>query len=142
MLLCTGKIGWQLIEARDERNAPVAVVRVEQLYPFPKDQILDILARYPNATEIKWVQEEPENMGAWTFIYRHLSRALPDRFSLDYVARPESASPATGSARVHQQEQQELIERSFAEGAEGEQPGSAGEQVRREQEHTPDAEAS
>jgi multifunctional 2-oxoglutarate metabolism enzyme len=142
VLLCTGKIGWQLIEARDERKAPAAIVRVEQLYPFPKDQILDILSRYPNATEIKWVQEEPENMGAWTFMFRHLSRSLPDRLTLDYIARPESASPATGSARVHEQEQQEMIDRAFAGGAEGEQSHAGGGPVAREQERTPDAEAS
>ncbi|MDQ4027930.1 MAG: multifunctional oxoglutarate decarboxylase/oxoglutarate dehydrogenase thiamine pyrophosphate-binding subunit/dihydrolipoyllysine-residue succinyltransferase subunit, partial [Actinomycetota bacterium] len=142
VLLCTGKIGWQLIEARDERTAPAAIVRVEQLYPFPTDQILDVLSRYPNATEIKWVQEEPENMGAWTFIFRHLSRSLPDRLTLDYIARPESASPATGSARVHEQEQQELIERAFSGGAEGDQSHAGEGPVTREQERTPDAEAS
>jgi 2-oxoglutarate dehydrogenase complex dehydrogenase (E1) component-like enzyme len=142
VLLCTGKIGWQLIEARDERTAPAAIVRVEQLYPFPTDQILDVLSRYPNATEIKWVQEEPENMGAWTFIFRHLSRSLPDRLALDYIARPESASPATGSARVHEQEQQELIDRAFSGGAEGDQSHAGESAVAREQERTPDAEAS
>jgi hypothetical protein len=74
-------------------------------------------------------------------MFRHLS-SLPDRLTLDYIARPESASPATGSARVHEQEQQEMIDRAFAGGAEGEQSHAGGGPVAREQERTPDAEAS
>jgi 2-oxoglutarate dehydrogenase E1 component len=113
VLLCTGKIAYQLAGARNEKKAPAAIVRVEQLYPFPKEQIIDALASYPNAKEVVWVQEEPENMGAWTFIHHRLSHALSEGSTLEVVARAESASPATGSHRVHEQEQQELLDQAL-----------------------------
>jgi 2-oxoglutarate decarboxylase len=113
ILLCTGKMGFQLIHARDDRGVPVAVARVEQLYPFPKEQLFEIFDRYPNAWEITWVQEEPENMGAWWFIFGQLKSELGDRLSLARVARAESGSPATGSPTVHDQEQKEIIDRSL-----------------------------
>jgi 2-oxoglutarate dehydrogenase complex dehydrogenase (E1) component-like enzyme len=115
ILLCTGKVAYLLAGARNERRAPASIVRVEQLYPFPKEQLADIFTRYPNAEEVRWVQEEPENMGAWTFIHHRLRDGLDKRLTLDVAARPESASPATGSNRVHEQETQELIETAFAE---------------------------
>ncbi|MDP9234365.1 MAG: multifunctional oxoglutarate decarboxylase/oxoglutarate dehydrogenase thiamine pyrophosphate-binding subunit/dihydrolipoyllysine-residue succinyltransferase subunit [Actinomycetota bacterium] len=114
ILFCSGKIAYDLKAQRDERNAPVAVVRVEQLYPFPHGQLLEIFERYPNATGLRWVQEEPENMGAWFFMRQWLARRLPERLTLDYVARPESASPATGSARVHEQEEEDIFEAAFS----------------------------
>jgi 2-oxoglutarate dehydrogenase complex dehydrogenase (E1) component-like enzyme len=98
---------------RDERKLPIPIVRVEQLYPFPHEQLLEIFARYPNATSVCWAQEEPENMGAWGFIFHNLSTRLPDSLELSYSARVESASPATGSAKIHEQEQAELIERAL-----------------------------
>ncbi|MGH2729452.1 MAG: multifunctional oxoglutarate decarboxylase/oxoglutarate dehydrogenase thiamine pyrophosphate-binding subunit/dihydrolipoyllysine-residue succinyltransferase subunit, partial [Actinomycetota bacterium] len=114
IMLCTGKIAYQLMERRTERSEKVAVVRVEQLYPFPMEQLKEIFERYPNAREIRWVQEEPENMGAWMFIQYRLAGKLHKRFRLSYVARPESASPATGSQRIHEQEREALLERAFA----------------------------
>jgi 2-oxoglutarate decarboxylase len=114
VLLCTGKIAYQLMDERDERKAPAAVVRVEQMYPFPQEELDDIFARYPNLEEIRWVQEEPENMGAWWFMFHHLSGNLPAGVKLSHAGRYESASPATGSAKVHEQEQREVIERAFA----------------------------
>jgi 2-oxoglutarate dehydrogenase E1 component len=115
VLLCSGKIYYQLAEKRAELGAPVAIVRVEQLYPFPHDQLAEIMARYPQATEVRWVQEEPENMGAWAFIQARLLDALPERMNLSHAARFESASPATGSATVHDQEQQQLLTDAFAD---------------------------
>ena len=110
ILFCTGKVGYALMEARKEQNAAVAVVRAEQLYPFMADQIEEIFARYPNAREVRWVQEEPENMGAWTFIQSRLAGSVPGGRSLRVVARPESASPAAGAQYLHDYEQKRLIE--------------------------------
>ena len=76
----------------------VAIVRVEQLYPWPEDRIEQVLGRYAGATEVVWLQEEPENMGAWSFVHARLHRLLRDRYALRHVSRAESASPATGSA--------------------------------------------
>src|SRR6185503_2507170 len=98
LLLCSGKIYYALLAARREREASWAgLVRVEQLYPFPFKELEAIAARYPEAPEVFWVQEEPWNMGAWHSIYHRLRRALPDDRRLSYVGRPEAASPATGS---------------------------------------------
>jgi 2-oxoglutarate dehydrogenase complex dehydrogenase (E1) component-like enzyme len=113
ILFCTGKIAYTLMEARKNEGAPVAVVRVEQLYPFPAQQLEEIVARYPNAQEIRWVQEEPENMGAWTFVAARLRDATPGGRPLRVVARRESASPAAGSQTVHEYEQKRLIERAL-----------------------------
>jgi multifunctional 2-oxoglutarate metabolism enzyme len=117
VLLCTGKIGHELMDERDERKAPVAVVRVEQLYPWPQREIAEIVGRYPNASELWWVQEEPANMGAWPFVLGRLLRdhpdRLPDRLARDHVARETSASPASGSATVHDREQAQLIAAAF-----------------------------
>jgi multifunctional 2-oxoglutarate metabolism enzyme len=113
ILLCTGKIAYQLLGEREKRDAPAAICTVEQLYPFPKEQLFEIFDRYPNATEVRWVQEEPENMGAWFFVSHRLRDGLHQRLKLDKTARPESASPATGSSTVHEQEQEELLARAF-----------------------------
>ncbi|HVL64740.1 MAG TPA: multifunctional oxoglutarate decarboxylase/oxoglutarate dehydrogenase thiamine pyrophosphate-binding subunit/dihydrolipoyllysine-residue succinyltransferase subunit [Actinomycetota bacterium] len=114
ILMCSGKVGYQLMDRRNETSFPAAVVRVEQLYPFPEEQLLAIFDRYPNARELVWVQEEPENMGAWTYMFHRLSQIVPDRLRLRHVARYESASPATGSSKVHEQEQRRLLEEAFA----------------------------
>jgi 2-oxoglutarate decarboxylase len=79
--------------------AKVVVVRVEQLYPWPKSTIKGILSRYPNAREVVWLQEEPENMGAWNFVHGRLHKLLRDSHTLRHVSRAESASPATGAPR-------------------------------------------
>jgi multifunctional 2-oxoglutarate metabolism enzyme len=113
IILCTGKAYFALKEKRDELGAPVALVRLEQLYPFPLDQLKDIFERYPQATKIRWVQDEPENMGAWTFVNARLRGNLPQGYSLDDVSRFESSSPAAGSPTVHAQEQEELLRRAF-----------------------------
>jgi 2-oxoglutarate dehydrogenase complex dehydrogenase (E1) component-like enzyme len=113
VVLCSGKIAYQLIDARNEHGKPAAVVRVEQLYPFPAEQLRDILGRYPQATEVIWVQEEPENMGAWRFIQDQLAPLLPAGAPPTGITRFESGSPATGSAKIHEQEQQELIRKAL-----------------------------
>jgi 2-oxoglutarate dehydrogenase E1 component len=113
VLLCTGKVGHELMDKRDELGAPAAVVRVEQLYPWPEDEILTTVATYPNAREVWWVQEEPANMGAWNFVHARLARSLRDRAELRHVAREASASPATGSQTIHEREQEHLLAAAF-----------------------------
>jgi 2-oxoglutarate dehydrogenase E1 component len=115
LLLASGKIYYALLAARRERAVDWAgLVRVEQLYPFPLRELEPLLARYPNVQDVFWVQEEPWNMGAWHFVYHRLRRLLPEDRRLSYVGRPEAASPATGSYKVHQQEETELVNRAFA----------------------------
>ncbi len=113
VVLASGKVALDAIALRDQRGLPAAVVRVEQLYPWPGLLILDTVAHYPGATEVVWLQEEPENMGGWNFVSGRLARLLPEGISLRHVSRTESASPASGSHTVHQHEQAELLERTF-----------------------------
>jgi 2-oxoglutarate dehydrogenase E1 component len=114
ILLCCGKVYYALAEAReDSAFDDVAILRLEQLHPFPFDAVRDTLARY-GAREVVWVQEEPWNMGAWSYVYDRITRVLPESRSLRYVGRPESASPATGSYRLHEEEQAEFVRESFA----------------------------
>jgi 2-oxoglutarate dehydrogenase E1 component len=108
VVLCSGKIGHELIERRNKENAPVAVLRLEQLYPFPGSELLAALAAYPGA-ELVWAQEEPENMGAWRFVQEHLRRVLGSDVTVTPVAREESGSPASGSQTVHDREQDDLL---------------------------------
>jgi multifunctional 2-oxoglutarate metabolism enzyme len=114
ILLTSGKIFYELAARRDRDDIDgVAIVRIEQLYPFPSDQLLDQLRRYPNAGEVRWVQEEPENMGADHFVHTRLHAILPDGIALGHVAREESGAPATGTATIHELEQEELIDAAF-----------------------------
>jgi 2-oxoglutarate dehydrogenase E1 component len=115
VLLCSGKIYYSLLAGRREREMDkIALVRVEQLYPFPHKELAAIFAAYPQAKQIYWVQEEPWNMGSWHFIQQRLRRAMPDDRTLTYVGRPEAASPASGSYKVHQAEEAELVNHAFA----------------------------
>ena len=115
MLLCSGKIAYELEAERNSRaGGGVAILRLEQLYPFPGASIKDALARFPNARHLRWVQEEPDNMGGYRFVHWRKERAVPDGWSFDQVTRRGSGSPATGSAAVHEQEQRKLIEAAFA----------------------------
>lgn len=99
---------------RDELGAEVAVARVEQLYPWPYEAITKELARFPNATEVVWLQEEPENMGAWNSVKGRLYEALGDRYEIRRISRPDEASPATGSHAIHAQEQNMILAAAFA----------------------------
>ena len=93
VLLCSGKIAHELLARRDERNAPVAVVRVEQLYPWPEDQLIALASKYTGCNEVYWVQEEPANMGPWNYVHGKLHRILRDQARLRHIARPPSPSP-------------------------------------------------
>ena len=115
ILLCSGKVYYELLAGRRERDDDtIAIVRVEQLYPFPGKELEAVFAAYPNARQVCWVQEEPWNMGAWHTMYRRLRRVLPEGRELSYVGRAEAASPATGSYKVHQAEERDLVMNALA----------------------------
>jgi len=125
IVFCSGKVFYDLAEARkkaratDEKEsvpravatglARIAIVRVEQFYPFPLAAIKDTTAKYANASELIWCQEEPKNMGAWTFMEAKFEDLVPGGDRLRYVGRAESPSPATGSYAVHLKEQEILV---------------------------------
>ncbi len=117
IVLCSGKIGHEAEQRRAELDptdaAQIAIVRVEQLYPWPVQLLTTIFARYGEASEVVWLQEEPENMGAWSFVHARLHACLPERLRLRHVSRTESASPAIGSAALHQLEQADLLRRAI-----------------------------
>jgi 2-oxoglutarate dehydrogenase E1 component len=119
VILCSGKIYYELVAAREQAEAGhVAIVRVEQLYPFPQLQIKESLAAYPDHAEVVWVQEEPRNMGAWRFVEERIGPMLnATGRELAYIGRPESASPATGLGHRHQQQEAEIVSDALAEGA-------------------------
>jgi 2-oxoglutarate decarboxylase len=111
LLLCSGKIYWELAAARDKRKIDdTAIVRIEQLYPLPHHRLAEVLERYPNARDVRWVQEEPANQGAWPYF----GLELPERLSgIERVSRRRMAAPAAGSSKVHEVEQADIIERAF-----------------------------
>ncbi|MDP9071176.1 MAG: multifunctional oxoglutarate decarboxylase/oxoglutarate dehydrogenase thiamine pyrophosphate-binding subunit/dihydrolipoyllysine-residue succinyltransferase subunit [Actinomycetota bacterium] len=113
VVLASGKVAYDAMARRDKEALPAAVVRVEQLYPWPEDRLAAVLARYRHASEVVWLQEEPENMGAWSFVHGRLHRLLRGDFELRHVSRVESASPASGIAALHQMEQEDLLDRSL-----------------------------
>jgi multifunctional 2-oxoglutarate metabolism enzyme len=116
IVLCSGKIGQEALAERDKRGAPVAIVRVEQLYPWPYDQLAELAARYPGAREIVWLQEEPANMGGWAFAQDRLAERFADTHTVLRVSRYESGSPATGSHTIHVQEQEAIIDAALSVG--------------------------
>jgi 2-oxoglutarate dehydrogenase E1 component len=113
VVFASGKVAAEAEEVRDSIEAPAAVIRVEQLYPWPFADVAAALARYPNAREIVWLQEEPENMGAWNSVKGRLYEAHGDTHTIRRVSRTESGSPATGSRNIHLQEQESLLKRAF-----------------------------
>ena len=119
VVFCSGKVYYDLLAARDERKADhVALIRVEQLYPFATGQAADILARYAHTAEVVWAQEEPRNMGGWRFMREQIQPLLDaTRREVRYVGRPEGASPASGSAKRHQQEVAEILNDALTPGA-------------------------
>ena len=114
LVLASGKVGQEALAMRNELGLDVAVARVEQLYPWPYDAIAKELSRFPNVREIVWLQEEPENMGAWNSVKGRLYEALGDRHEIRRISRPDEASPATGSHAIHAQEQDIILAAAFA----------------------------
>jgi 2-oxoglutarate decarboxylase len=117
VLLCSGKIYWELAAAREKHGGmeDTAIVRIEQLYPVADRQIAATLDRYPNAEDIRWVQEEPANQGAWPFLGLVLPEKLPRLVGLKRISRRRMAAPAAGSSKVHEVEQAALIDAAFAD---------------------------
>nr|WP_205856770.1 multifunctional oxoglutarate decarboxylase/oxoglutarate dehydrogenase thiamine pyrophosphate-binding subunit/dihydrolipoyllysine-residue succinyltransferase subunit [Phytoactinopolyspora endophytica] len=115
VLLCSGKIVWDLLNSREKRaDERTAIIRLEQLYPLPSEQIKAELAAFPALREVRWVQDEPENMGPWPFLAVHLPSQLPEGVALTHVTRRASTSPAVGSPARHLEEQDELHNAAFA----------------------------
>jgi 2-oxoglutarate dehydrogenase E1 component len=116
VLMCSGQVYYDLLAAREERKGGnVAIVRLEQMYPFPAADVRDILARYSEMADVVWVEEEPRNMGGWRFVQEQIQPILePSGRAIRYVGRAASASPATGSLKRHQQEVAELLEAAFS----------------------------
>ncbi len=135
VVFCTGKVAYEIMRERSAAGQDiagqdiagqemaaqsmtlpgdaVAVVRVEQLYPWPESDLDKVLARYPNARDVMWVQEEPENMGAWAFVHGRLHKMLRGNLELYHASRPESGSPASGSLAAHKAEHAELMKKVF-----------------------------
>jgi len=113
-LICSGRIYWVLYKARLERKLDdVAILRLEQLYPFPDAALRRMLPRYRRLQELTWVQEEPQNMGGWRHLRHRLEACLPQGVTLSHAARHSAAVPATGSHDVHAREERDLVEAAF-----------------------------
>jgi 2-oxoglutarate dehydrogenase E1 component len=115
ILICSGKVYWDLVARRDKQGiTDTAIIRAERLYPLPAAELLREIAHYPAGAELRWVQEEPANQGAWPFMALHLPGELGGR-PLTCVSRPASSSPAVGSAKRHEVEQRRVLEEAFAD---------------------------
>ena len=114
VVVCSGKVYYDLVKKREEKGADdVALLRVEQLYPFPHKAFSAELKKYPNATEVVWCQDEPQNQGAWFFVQHYLHENMADGQRLAYSGRAASASPAVGYSHLHQEQQKALVEGAF-----------------------------
>ena len=114
LLLMSGKVYYEILKEKENRNIDhIAIARLEQLYPFPEKKVQEIVALFPALNEFRWFQEEPENMGAFLFLEGRLEDCLGGRFRLSHVTRPTSASPAAGLAKIHANEQADLIDRAL-----------------------------
>ena len=115
VICCSGKVYYDLVKKREEKGADdVAILRVEQLYPFPHKVFSTELKKYPNAADIVWCQDEPQNQGAWFFVQHQVHENMLDGQKLGYAGRAASASPAVGYAHLHQDQQKALIEAAFS----------------------------
>jgi 2-oxoglutarate dehydrogenase E1 component len=112
LVFCTGKIYYDLFA---QRKPHVALVRVEELYPWPHDAVAKIVDSYSGATEVVWAQEEPKNMGAWTYVSPRLRMSTGNVMIVRYIGRPERASPAEGYASAHKEEQDRIVSEVMAE---------------------------
>ena len=114
VIVCSGKVAYDLLRRRDEKKATdVAILRVEQLYPFPHKAFAAEIKRFPNATDLVWCQDEPQNQGAWFFIQHQIHENMLEGQRLGYAGRAASASPAVGYAHLHQEQQKALIDQAF-----------------------------
>ena len=114
IILCSGKVYYELlIERRAKKRNDIAIVRVEQLYPFPGPELDALLKCYSETRDLVWVQEEPKNQGAWDFVKPRIPAMLDDRWNLHYVGRESSSAPAVGSAKLHAVQQRDLVDRAI-----------------------------
>ncbi|WP_119287060.1 2-oxoglutarate dehydrogenase E1 component [Azohydromonas sediminis] len=114
VIVCSGKVYFDLARKRAEKSADdVAILRVAQLYPFPHKAFATEMKKYPNATEVIWCQDEPQNQGAWFFVQHYIHENMLDGQKLGYAGRPASASPAVGYAHLHQEQQKALLDQAF-----------------------------
>ena len=114
VLACSGKVYYDLVKKREEKGShDVAILRVEQLYPFPHKAFAAELKKYPNANEIVWCQDEPQNQGAWFFVQHYIHENMVAGQKLGYAGRAASASPAVGYAHLHQEQQKALVDAAF-----------------------------
>ncbi len=114
VVVCSGKVYYDLAKKREEKGADdVAILRVEQLYPFPHKVFAAELKKYPNATDVVWCQDEPQNQGAWFFVQHYIHENMLDGQRLGYSGRSASASPAAGYSHLHQEQQKSLVEGAF-----------------------------
>ncbi len=114
VIMCSGKVYYDLVNTRKERGeTDAAIIRLEQLYPFPHKAIAAELKKYPNATEILWCQDEPQNQGAWFFVQHYIMENMTEGQKLGYAGRPASASPAVGYYAKHNEQQKALLEAAF-----------------------------
>ncbi len=115
IVACSGKVYYDLVKKREEKKATdVALIRVEQLYPFPHKAFAAEVKKYPNLVDIVWCQDEPQNQGAWFFVQHYIHENMVDGQKLGYAGRPASASPAVGYAHLHQEQQKALLDQAFA----------------------------
>ncbi|MCX2862638.1 2-oxoglutarate dehydrogenase E1 component [Paucibacter sp. PLA-PC-4] len=112
IVACSGKVYYDLVKARGDKK-DVAIIRVEQLYPFPHKAFSAEIKKYPNVTDIVWCQDEPQNQGAWFFVQHYIHENMVEGQKLGYAGRPASASPAVGYAHLHQEQQKALLEQAF-----------------------------
>ena len=114
IVVCSGKVYYDLMKKREERGSDdVAIVRIEQLYPFAHKAFANEIKKYPNATEIVWTQDEPQNQGAWFFVQHYIHENMLDGQKLGYAGRAASASPAVGYSHLHQEQQKALVDGAF-----------------------------
>jgi 2-oxoglutarate dehydrogenase E1 component len=124
IVFCSGKLYYDLVA--QEHGQHVALVRVEELYPWPHEDIAEVLDAYPSVEEVVWAQEEPRNMGAWTFVAPRLRAAVGNAMPIKYIGRPERASPAEGYASAHNEQQRNIVAEALAAPAEKRRTARAG----------------
>ena len=115
VIACSGKVYYDLVKKREEKKSgDVAILRVEQLYPFPHKAFANELKKYPNLTDLVWCQDEPQNQGAWFFVQHYIHENMQEGQKLGYAGRPASASPAVGYAHLHQEQQKALLDQAYS----------------------------
>ncbi|MBI3236372.1 MAG: hypothetical protein HYZ48_01490 [Chlamydiales bacterium] len=114
LFFCSGRVYYDLFDEREKRGRKdIALLRIEQLYPLHKEKIKSIFLKYQGFTAVKWVQEEPQNMGAWSYIYPELKNLLPENLPVLYVGREKSSSTSAGSKTLHEHELDQFLKEAF-----------------------------